>query len=626
MSKYFSLFIRIWKLFKPFHKVFYVQLVLISILGAMEVYENVLLGKIINSASSSNFNELYTLGILFVLFQITYWTFDFIKDYKYAVNFSRTCYLYLRGFSIREILKLNISQFQENNSTIKYSTVTTGEERMVFMLENVFTSFLPTVMLITFSIFTLLKFNILITIIAISGMGLVFFIESNFQNKMLKKYRERTDRNIIMQKVSTEVFTNLPLIKTLSIENKFLKEYAAKRETSVELDLDVDKKREVNDGRRNYIISVLNLLICAYAVNLFMNGYIAIGTIYSIFAITNQILNRTRQLQLAMSRFIYSYTDVERYLQLIDLQPEFNEHGKLKLQNKDKLKEGETMSTEIVFTNLTFKYPKGDSNVLENINLTIPHGKRVAFVGHSGSGKTTIVKLLMRAYDYAGVVPLPLREGLGVGVASITIGGLELRDIDSHSLRSAIGYVEQHVDLFDTTVRDNILMSVCEGTLTKWEKKKTPTPTLPQGEGATQNSFIDQKLEEVSRLARIDEFYHRLGEKKWDTEIGERGIKLSGGERQRVGIARAIIKDPSILILDEATSALDTINEKYIKEAVDNVSVGRTTIIIAHRLSTVEDADMIVVMDRGQVVATGTHSNLLLSSTHYQELIEAQLK
>ena len=315
------------------------------------------------------------------------------------------------------------------------------------------------------------------------------------------------------------------------------------------------------------------------------------------------------------------FSEVEKYLEIIDLQPEFNEHGKLKLPSKEDFKNKKIgsigavdidnikqINTEIVFKNLTFKYPKGDSNVLENINLTIPHGKRTAFVGHSGSGKTTIIKLLMRAYDYM--------EGV-----SITIGGLELRDIDSHSLRSAIGYVEQHVDLFDTTVRDNILMSVGEDVLTKWEKLDKKTK-----QKSNQNSFINQKLEEVSKLARIDEFYHRLGEKKWDTEIGERGIKLSGGERQRVGIARAIIKDPSILILDEATSALDTINEKYIKEAIDNVSVGRTTIIIAHRLSTVEDADMIVVMDKGRIVATGTHNELLLSSTHYKELIEAQLK
>jgi ABC-type multidrug transport system fused ATPase/permease subunit len=135
---------------------------------------------------------------------------------------------------------------------------------------------------------------------------------------------------------------------------------------------------------------------------------------------------------------------------------------------------------------------------------------------------------------------------------------------------------------------------------------------------------LDEYVEEIAKLARIDEFYHRLGDKKFETEIGERGIKLSGGERQRIGIARAIIKNPAILIFDEATSALDTVNEKYIKEAIDNVSKGRTTIIIAHRLSTVIDSDIIFVMNLGKVVASGTHAYLLESSEYYQELIKHQ--
>ena len=335
------------------------------------------------------------------------------------------------------------------------------------------------------------------------------------------------------------------------------------------------------------------------------------------------------------------FIEIEKYLNIIDLQPEFDERGK-----------GGFKSGDIEIKNLSFKYPKSEGLVLDDINLIIKEGTRVAFVGHSGSGKTTITKLLMRAYDYTHqtpphlpvreepltgsnayrVVPLSYGEGLGGRPAStpfpleragdrpepsITIAGIELRDIGSHDLRSHIGYVEQHVDLFDTTVRENILMGVDEKTLNKWSKQKAEIENV---------NMLEYKLEEVAKLSRIDEFYHRLGDNKFDTQIGERGIKLSGGERQRVGIARAIIKDPAILIFDEATSALDTVNEKYIKEAIDNVSRGRTTIIIAHRLSTVQDADMIIVMDKGKIVATGTHNDLLSSSTHYQELIQAQLK
>jgi ABC-type multidrug transport system fused ATPase/permease subunit len=285
-----------------------------------------------------------------------------------------------------------------------------------------------------------------------------------------------------------------------------------------------------------------------------------------------------RTITVTMRNIPLRFVELDKYLEIIDKEPDFVEESDVKFKDGD-----------ITFDHLSFKYPKGDSNVLDDISITLPRGKKIAFVGHSGSGKTTITRLLLRAYDYTD--------------GSIKIGKVELRDIDAHSLRRAIGYVEQHVDLFDDTVRNNILFGVDDKHMKEAEKD----------------------LESVAKLARIDEFYHRLGEEKFETQIGERGIKLSGGERQRIGIARAIIKNPSILIFDEATSALDTINEKYIKEAIDNVSRDRTTIIIAHRLSTVQNSDLIIVMDSGKIVAHGTHTHLLETSTHYQDLVNHQL-
>jgi ATP-binding cassette subfamily B protein AbcA/BmrA len=175
--------------------------------------------------------------------------------------------------------------------------------------------------------------------------------------------------------------------------------------------------------------------------------------------------------------------------------------------------------------------------------------------------------------------------------------------MEAKHLREHIGYVEQHVDLLDDTVRENILFGVPD----------------------TSRKSAEQKMEETAKHARIDQFYHRLGEKKFDTVVGERGIKLSGGERQRIGIARAIIKDPEILIFDEATSSLDTENEKYVMDAIADVSKGKTTIIIAHRLSTVRDADKIIVMDKGRVVGEGTHEELMRSNDMYKNLVAHQV-
>ena len=291
------------------------------------------------------------------------------------------------------------------------------------------------------------------------------------------------------------------------------------------------------------------------------------------------------------------YISLEKYLDVIDMKSEFKEEG------ENKFKAG-----DIVFENVNFKYPKGDNNVLHDLSFKIKEGSKVAFVGYSGSGKTTIIQLLLRAYNYKN--------------GDIKIGEVPLKEISANSLREHIGYVEQHVDLFDDTIKENILFGVKDIN----KLKNLSGHTRSKRDVKITEEEINNAIEEIARKARIDQFYHRLGEKKFETMIGERGIKLSGGERQRVGIARALIKDPAILIFDEATSALDAENEKYIKEAIEEASVGRTTIIIAHRLSTVRDVDQIFMMKNGKILASGNHETLLKTCKEYKELVEEQLK
>ena len=214
---------------------------------------------------------------------------------------------------------------------------------------------------------------------------------------------------------------------------------------------------------------------------------------------------------------------------------------------------------------------------------------------------------MLRAYDYKN--------------GEIKIDGVDLKEMSANSLREHIGYVEQHVDLFDDTIKENILFGVKD-----INKLNTKNGIRTKHERKIYEEEINKAIEEVAKKARIDQFYHRLGEKKFETMIGERGIKLSGGERQRIGIARALIKDPDILIFDEATSALDAENEKFIKEAIEEASVGRTTIIIAHRLSTVRNVDEIFMMKNGKIIASGNHDSLLKTCKEYRELVEEQLK
>jgi ABC-type multidrug transport system fused ATPase/permease subunit len=234
---------------------------------------------------------------------------------------------------------------------------------------------------------------------------------------------------------------------------------------------------------------------------------------------------------------------------------------------------------EIEFRNVNYRYPGCERWTLESVNFSVPAGKTVALIGHSGSGKSTLMNLLQRLYD-------PQEGG-------IFIDGMDIRDVTQRSLRDQIAVVPQEVELFSRSIVENI--------------------------GYGRDHIVRSDVEQAARIAHAHDFIQRT-EQGYDTQVGERGAKLSGGERQRIGIARAIVKNPSILILDEATSHLDNESERLIQDAMEKVTRGRTCFIIAHRLSTVRNADVVVVFNEGKVEAVGTHEELWSTSPTYRKL------
>jgi ABC-type multidrug transport system fused ATPase/permease subunit len=234
------------------------------------------------------------------------------------------------------------------------------------------------------------------------------------------------------------------------------------------------------------------------------------------------------------------------------------------------------------FEKVSFAYPGRKNFVLKDLTLEIKRGEIIAIVGQSGMGKSTLIDLIPGFHKPS--------------TGAITIDGIDINIVDIRSLRELIGIVSQDIILFNDTVRENIAFGK---------------------QGVTDNEII-----EAAKLSYADEFINEFPE-KYDTAIGERGLKLSGGQKQRIAIARAILKNPPILILDEATSSLDSVSESIVQKALEKVMKGRTTIVIAHRLSTIKNADRIVILDKGKITDVGTHEQLIARNDVYMKLYSA---
>lgn len=239
------------------------------------------------------------------------------------------------------------------------------------------------------------------------------------------------------------------------------------------------------------------------------------------------------------------------------------------------------MNHSIEYRDIWFKY--NEDWIIKGVNLSIKKGQTVALVGQSGSGKSTMADLLPRFYD--------------VNKGGIYIDGIDIKDMKVFDLRSMMGNVNQEAILFNDTFYNNITFGVTDAT--------------------------KEQVEEAARIANAHDFIMAT-ENGYDTSIGDRGCRLSGGQRQRISIARAILKNPPILILDEATSALDTESERLVQEALENLMKNRTTLVIAHRLSTIKDADLICVMHDGEIVESGRHEELIKLNGYYKHLVDMQ--
>lgn len=410
---------------------------------------------------------------------------------------------------------------------------------------------------------TLSLMSLLITPLAlVAGVVFGFWLRRN--SRQIHELYGRINTHL------TETFQGISVIRSFTLEESFYQKFARENKELYRLELENSKLQGWFNAGGSLLSSVTFyscLLLGAYYVSLDM---MTVGSLLTFVNLVNHLVYPLTGLAGQWAGFQHSVTAVERILSVLEEEP-----GSENLPNFTKSVQ---LTKSIDFRNITFSYDESKI-VFKDLTVKLPAGKVVAIVGPSGAGKSTLFNLLQNFY----------KPQFG----EIWIDDTPIDKLTLSQLRSSIAHVPQETFLFAGTIRENLLIA--------------------------KDGVSEEEMLKAARDACIHDFIVGLP-KGYDTEIGERGVKLSGGQKQRIAIARAILKDSPILLLDEATSALDSETEFYVKEALDELMKGRTTLIIAHRLSTVQNADIIIVLHDGEVEQVGTHEELIVKSGLYQNL------
>jgi ABC-type multidrug transport system fused ATPase/permease subunit len=495
---------------------------------------------------------------------------------------------HLNHHSISKYFNFSNGQHINEHSGVKQNIITSGFTSVQGQIHMFVYIFFPAIANFTTSLFMIFFINTWLGIAYLSISFLFIWMMIKFNSYLQPKIRDVRDARNETSRTISELYRFVFLIKNEVAEKKSLND----------LDEVQDKHQKSYENAWlpgnnrltaiRLVTSIFRYATILVAVYLLFKGNITAGSIFLIFTWSQNFLTSLWMITDMQKQFITDKINIEKYFEMLDIESDI-------IVKENAIKKD--LKGDIVFKDVEFKYPvrkksHSDENsetesemVLKGISFRIKEGEKVAFVGESGSGKSTIANLIRRAFDPQS--------------GAIEIGKNNLKDIDLKTFLKIVGSVDQEVNLFDKSIRENISYG-------------------------SDKLLTDEELNKISKLARIDAFYKKL-EHGWDTIVGERGAKVSGGEKQRIGIARALAKNPEILIFDEATSALDTVSERVVQKSIDEVCKGKTSIIIAHRLSTVKNCDKIFVLRNGILLAEGTHDYLLESCDYYKELVKHQL-
>lgn len=474
-----------------------------------------------------------------------------------------------------QVLNLPIPYFDQHESGETMSRITQDTNIVKNLITQHLIAFITGIISIIGSVIILLVIDWKMTLIMITSVPLALLIIMPLGRKMYKISKLAQDEMAGFSGNLGRVLSDIRLVKAYHAE-KAEEEKGDQGITHLfQFGLKEARIQAVISPFMTFIMMLVLVILIGYGGVRVASGTLTAGSLVAIIIYMFQIVVPFSRMASFFTAFQKAAGATERIQEILLINRE--ESGRnLAVQDA---------SQDLSFDSLSFEY-QSQTNVLKNLQFLIPAGKTTAFVGPSGSGKTTMFALLERFYQPTG--------------GAIKLGDTDIRDFNLQSWRSQIGYVSQESPIMSGTIRDNIAYGL-------------------------ERHVSDEDIQHAAKLANAAEFIERLPN-GYKTEVGERGIKLSGGQRQRIAIARALIRNPKILLLDEATSNLDSASEGLVQKALNRLMEGRTTLVIAHRLSTVVDADQIVMLEKGEVTGIGPHRELFTTHNLYRKLAEQQLR
>ncbi len=456
------------------------------------------------------------------------------------------------------------------------SRATSDVERLRELTGRGLLRLVDSIVLLISTTVVLLRMQPTLAVLSLAVMPLVAIIMRRYMAQQQPAFRERQNLMAVMTTRLEQNLLGVSVVRGFAQEPQEIARFAAVNDDIYDISMVTARRSSFTMPFIVLLASIGTVLILWIGGRMVIAGQLTLGALVAFNSYVLQLVNPMRRLGFIVTRLVEAHASAERVFEILDAESE--------VKNKPGAIELGPIRGEVTFEHVSFQYV-GGSKVLDDVSFHVEPGQVVALLGPTGAGKSTITNLIPRFYD--------VTEG------RVLIDGIDVRDVTLESLRRQIGIVLQETQLFGSTVRENITFGRPDAT--------------------------EEEMIAAAKAAAAHDFIMRFP-KGYDTEVGERGITLSGGQRQRIAIARALLLNPRILILDDATSSVDTETEQQIQKALEALMEGRTSFIIAQRVSTVRNADLILVVDRGRIVAQGRHEDLIRESGVYADIYYRQLR